>query len=439
MRKFWIDCFVATLFVFAVLLGIKEITKFDIFNAFDPLGQALGDMEFTDITFSRLRSDPPLDTNVVIVNIGELSRAEIGQQINIISKFKPKVIGIDSFFDCPGGITDSINCPQAYDTLSNMILATAIQNAGNVVMVTKLLQTKSLIKKLGDIDIYDSLEHTDENLRPGAYEGYASLDTDAGNQEDLKSCRRFNPSIVVNGEKQFAFAVMMAKLYDSAKAERFLRRKNYSEVVNYRGNIYDPFEAAEYPSRYYTLDWYQALDTNSFVGGMFKDKIVIMGFLGKNLDDTSWDDKFFTPLNKKFAGKSRPDMYGVVVHANIVSMILTEDYVDELSEGILIAIAFIVCFLNVALFSIIERYLPVWFDGLTLLCQVIEIAILIGLMVYIFFVSNFKLNLTYTLAALALVGTCFELYIGVIKAGFELVKNKWFTKRKNEVLTPDNP
>lgn len=440
MKKFWIDCLIATLFVFTVLVGLKEISQLNIFNAFDPLGQALGDMEFTDITFSRLRQDPPIDTNVVIVNIGELSRAQIGQQINTISKYKPKVIGIDSFFDCPGGITDSINCPQAYDTLSNMIFADAIQNAGNVVMVTKLLQTDSLLKVYeGDIDIYDSLEHTDDILRPGAHEGFASLETDASNQEDLKSCRRFNPHMMVNGKTEYAFSVRMAMLFDSVKTKKFLQRNNPSEVINYRGNIYDPFEASEYPGRYYTIDWYQALDTNSFSPGLFKDKIVIMGYLGKDLGDTSWDDKFFTPLNKKFAGKSRPDMYGVVVHANIVSMILTEDYVDELGITAQIMIAFLICLLNVALFYLIERYLPLWFDGLSLLCQLVEIAILIGLMVYIFFLTNFKLDLTYTLAALALVGTCFELYIGLIRGGFVMIKNKWFTKRHNEVLTPDNP
>jgi len=440
MRKFWLDCLIATLFVFAVLLGLREISQLNIFNAFDPLGQSLGDMEFTDITFSQLREDPPIDTNIVIINISELSRAELGQQINVISRYKPKVIGIDSFFDCPGGITDSINCPQAYDTLSNMIFADAIQNAKNVVMVTKLLQSDSLLKVYnGDIDIYDSLEHTDEILRPGASEGFASLETDADHQEDLKSCRRFNPSVVVRGERQYAFSVQMAMLYDSIKTKKFLARNKYSEVINYRGNIYDPFEASEYPGRYYTLDWYQALDTNSFSPGLFKDKIVIMGYLGKDLGDTSWDDKFFTPLNKKFAGKSRPDMYGVVVHANIVSMILAEDYVDELSDGSQLIIAFIICLLNVALFALIERHIPLWFDGLSLLCQLIEIALLIGLMVYIFFISNFKLNLTYTLGALALVGTCFELYVGLIRRGLVMVKNKWFTKRPNEVLTSDTP
>jgi CHASE2 domain-containing sensor protein len=435
MKKyFFLDCILATLFVFGVLISIREISQLNIFNAFDPLAQALGDMELTDITFSRLREDPPLDTNVVIVNIGYLSRAEIAQQIRVISKYKPRVIGIDSFFNCPHG-TDSINCPNAYDTLSNLLFASAVEEAGNVVMVTKLLQTKSL-REQGDSDVFDSLEHSDEILRASAYEGFASLETDAEHQEDLKSCRRFNPTMEVNGEIQYAFSVRMALAYDSVKTKNFLERERRSEIINYRGNIYDPFDASEFPGRYYTLDWDQALDSTRFVSTLFKDKIVILGFLGQDLKDTSWDDKFFTPLNKNYAGKTRPDMYGVVVHANAVSMILKEDYVNELADWQQYIIAFIVCILNVALFKVISERIPIWFDGLSIMLQLIQIIFCSILMIYFFKWFNFKLNLTYTLATLALVGTCFELYNGVFREFLKSINSRLLTKKKEEVLTP---
>lgn len=440
MKKFLLDCFIATVFVFCVLVGIREISQLPLFNAFDPLGQSLGDMEITDITFSRLREDPVIDTNIVVVNIGLLPRAGIAEQIKIINRFKPKVIGIDSFFDCgncPNGKIDSTCCPLAYDTLNNLIFGEAVREAGNVVMVTKLLQSDSLLDAHnGDTDIYDSLEHTDEILRPNSVEGYASLETDAEHQEDLKSCRRFNPVMKMRGETLYAFSVRMAMMYDSTKTKKFLDREKYSEVINYRGNIYDPFGASEFPGRYYTLDWDQALDTTSFVSSLFKDKIVIMGFLGNDLKDTSWDDKFFTPLNKKYAGKTRPDMYGVVVHANAVSMILNEDYIDELSLFQQILIAFVICFLNVALFSFINTKIPHWFDGLSLLLQLLQIVFCTVIMIYVFKWDNFKLNLTITLAALALVGTCFELYINVVKRLFLTARNsKWLTRKRNEVLT----
>jgi len=427
--KFWLDSFLCTSFVFLVLVGLGSLTQLGVLQVFDPISQALDDTELTDITFSRLREDPPIDTNILIVNIGRLSRSEVAQQIRNISKYQPKVIAIDAFYNCPNGFTDSINCPMAYDTLSNLSFADAVTSANtNVVFVTKVLQTDSLIKKHGDIDIYDSLEHTDEMLRQGAQEGYASLETDAANQEDLKSCRRFNPSMEVHGETHYAFGVKAALAFDSAKTKRFLKRDNRVEVINYRGNIIDPYGASEFAGRYFTLDWYQALDTNQFVSGLIKDKIVMMGFLGNDLYDTSWDDKFFTPLNKKFAGKTRPDMYGLVVHANIVSMILDEDYINETPNWVEYTLAFLLCWANVAVFFIIYRKIPLWYDGVTIVMQLAQIILLSLLMVYLFHWFKLKLNLTATLLALAVVGTGFELYNSILKQFWLQYLSKFLSK-----------
>ena len=95
--------------------------------------------------FRRLREDPDVDQNIVIVNIGNLSRRQIAEQIQIISKYKPKVIGIDGFFDCSRGLRDTVNCPQLKDTLGNLMLSNVIQEAGNVVLVTKVLQADTLV------------------------------------------------------------------------------------------------------------------------------------------------------------------------------------------------------------------------------------------------------------------------------------------------------
>jgi CHASE2 domain-containing sensor protein len=424
MKKFWIDCVFATMFVFVTLYGLKQLTTLKVFNAFDVIGQAIGDMELADIAFSQLREDPPIDTNVVIVNIGYLSRGQIGQQINNLNKCGAKVIGLDMFFSCDF-FNDSINCPQAYDTLDNMMFAGAVLNYPNMVMVERLTQTDSLVSNFGDVAIYDSIEHTYPTLLQTAHEGFANLETDAEQQEDLKSCRRFVPRVIMaDGTEELAFSVKMALGYDSAKTKKFLARNKNSEVINYRGNIVDWHGASQYAGRYAVLDWDQALDTTSFLPSMIRGKVVILGFLGSDLRDTSWDDKFFTPLNKKYAGKSLPDMYGVVVHANIVSMILSEDYIDELAPWQEYAIAILLVFLNVVLFAIITRRNAIWFDSLSLLIQVIQVVILSYLMVQVLSWSNFKLNLTLSLAAVALVGTCFELYGSVVKRVFEFFAGK---------------
>ncbi|NJN42868.1 MAG: CHASE2 domain-containing protein [Flammeovirgaceae bacterium] len=436
MKKFWFDALLNTIFVFAVMIGLYGVSQLNIFSAFDPLGKALGDMELSDIAFSQLRNDPAIDTNIVIVNIGELSRGGIGQQIMTLAQFKPKVIGLDIIFSCDW-LQDSLNCPQAYDVFDNMVFSTAVSMAPNMVMAEKIWQTDSLVSALGDTDVYDSIEHTYPTLLQSAYEGFVNLETNAEHQEDIKACRRFNPSLTVNDEKHYAFGVKMAMIYDSVKTKKFLERGNASEIINYRGNIVDWFGASTYPGRYPVLDWEQALDTSQFVHGMIKDKIIIMGYLGRDLRDTSWDDKFFTPLNKIYAGRARPDMYGVVVHANITSMILTEDYVNEIKLWHQIVIAFFVVLLNIALFKVINRKIPIWYDGLSLLIQVAQVLIFSLLMVQFFNWWSFKFNITFTLLAVALVGTCFELYNSLMKTLFTYI-NELITKRRNAVLSTES-
>ncbi len=434
MRKFWIDCTMTTLFVFFTLGGIVKITDLKIFSAFDPLGQALGDMELTDIAFSQLRSDPAIDTNIIVVNIGALPRRGVAEQIRILNKYKPKIIGIDSFFDCPGGLRDSINCPPMADVMGNVMLANAIAEAQSIVLVTRVTQTDSLFNT-GVVDQYDSLERTDEDIRGNAYEGYANLPTDADNQESFKACRTFIPRLLVAHDTLNAFGVEVARHFDPEKTKRFLARGNEEEVINFRGNILDLYGASSFAGRYFALDWYQILN-EEFLPSLITDKIVLMGYMGDDFSDTSWDDKFFTPLNRQYAGKANPDMYGLVVHANIISMILAEDYIEVMAAWQEMSIAIIVCFLNVALFWFIYKYSPDWFDGVSVILQLIQIVLLSFLMIYFFNWYSFKLNLTATLGTLALVGTCFEIYQSALLKIFLWAKAR-LTKRKQRVLTAD--
>jgi CHASE2 domain-containing sensor protein len=411
------------------------ITRLNVFNAFDSIGQAMADIELTDYVFMKLRDQPNVDENIVVVNIGYLTRGEIAQQIQIVSKYKPKVIGLDGFFDCSTGLRDTVNCPQLKDTFGNLLLSNAIKEAGNVVLVTKVLQRDTLLPE----NTFDSLRKSDAIFRDYAIaEGYASLETDAAFQDDVKTCRMFNPKLKVKDDMHYAFSVEMAMQYDSVKTKKFLNRNNFSEVINYRGNVFDFHGSTNYPQMFFTIDVEDVM-TENFDSELFRDKIVIFGYLGRELGDPSWADKFYTPLNKKLAGKANPDMFGVVVHANIVSMILNEDYVEQMAEWQEVVMAIFLCLLNVALFSLINTHLPEWYDGITKLLQLIQLLLYTVLMVMIFHWYSFKLNVTLTLAAVALVGDVYEIYMSVIKNIYFKVKG-WFsiTPKENAVLTPAN-
>jgi CHASE2 domain-containing sensor protein len=415
---------------------VSLISSLNLFSAFDPISQALSDFEMTDYAFSNLRPDPAPEERVVLVNIGHISRREVAQQINIIRQYQPKVIGIDSFFNCEGGLYDTVNCPQLMDTLGNLLLTDAIREAGNVVLVTKLLQKTATANNPEAIDFYDSIEYSD--AAPYAHNAFANFPTNADYQEDVKQCRSFIPRYKVNGKYENAFAVELARLYDSTKTQKLFERGNDEEIVNYRGNVElidlkmkslqsKDIGTTNFKIMFYALDIQQVMN-GDFDPSLFKDKIVIMGYLGNYFGDSSWEDKYFTPLNKKVAGRANPDMFGVVVHANIVSMILNEDYVGELSEWQQIAIAILLGILTVALFIIVDEKLPTWFDGMSVIIQVIQILLISGLVVFCFAKFTFKLELSLALGVSALVGPCYDLM-----KSFENEIQTRLTKRKQKV------
>jgi hypothetical protein len=349
------------------------------------------------------------------------------------------VIGIDSFFDCEGGLYDSINCPQLLDTLGNLMLASAIEDAGNVVLVSRLLQKTSTVRKKL-IDVYDTLEMSDPMFRASAKNAFANLVTKASYQEDVKVCKSIIPKIDVNGEQHLAFSVMIAMQADSVKTMRFLNRKKEEEVINFKGNIVidnvkikahrdNMTQESEFNALCYAIDW-MPFAQGDFGASFFKDKIVIMGYLGDHFGDPAWEDKFFTPLNSKVAGRANPDMFGPVIHANVVAMILDEAYIDEIGLAAQVILAVIICFLNVLLFWWLDKHFPLLYDALSVIIQLIQILLVSLVTIYIFAYFNLKLDLSLTMGAVALIGPCFDIYKGV-----ENIIVKRLTPEPERVLT----
>ncbi len=422
-----------------MLWGGSKITDLKLFTAFDSIGQALKDFELTDYAFSKLRPDPVVEEDIVLVNIGQLTRREIAQEIQILNQFKPRVIAYDGFFNCEGDLRDSINCPALLDTLGNLMLASAIAEADNFVLGTKLLQTDSLAEY--DVEYYDSLEYSDPMFITDAKNGFVSLPTDATYQEDVKLCRTIFPKWDVNGEQQLAFSVQVAMQYDSVKTKKFLARNNKEELINFRGNMEvmqlrikseknDETGTSNYPTMFYTVDADQLL-RGEVLPELFRDKIVLLGYLGDYIGQSAWEDKFFTPLNKKVAGRANPDMFGLVLHANVIIEILNEDYINEIPDWTKYFVAFLVCLLTVALFIMIDMRLPAWFDALSVFIQLTELLLISVFIIQAFTWWNLKLDLTVAIGVSALVGPCYDIY-----KSFQNEINKRLTKRKEQVLTP---
>ncbi len=399
LKKLWLDTILGTLFIFGIMGAFASISAFKIFDIFDPIADALGDFQVTDIVFSQLREDPIADERIVLVNIGTETRGSIGVMVDKINQYNPAVIGMDTFFDVPK------------DTLEDMILEGALASVENLVMVTQML--------IYDEDnVIDSLRVSIPAFTRNAEYAHANLDAEAEDQDDLKFCRQFWPRRYDDqGNAQVALGIKLASYLDSARAQKFLDRDNDIELINFKGNVID-FGATKYGTKYYALDVLDVFQDN-FTPEIIEGKIVIFCFLGDYIGDrTSTEDKYITPLNAKYAGRTLPDMYGGVIHANIISMVLSDDPVNVMGQAGQIASAILLCVFNVFLFSIIYKRIPKWYDGSTKVFQLLELMVLYFVMLQVFDSYNYYVDLTFGLIAVALSGDALEVYYGVIKNTF---------------------
>ncbi len=408
-KKFWLDTILGTAFILAFMWVLGNITQLRIFDIFDPIGQALSDVKLTDIVYSQLREPLPPEEAIVLVNIGQLPRAGVAELINVVNKYEPKVIGVDTFFKTPK------------DSLGDLLLEQAFANTENLVLVNKLVYNPAT-------DGFDSLETSLPRFEQHADVGFANLIAPgAKRQNDLKNTREFAVAEMSKGVEYKAFGVKLVELYEPEKAEKFMSRDKDVEVINYRGNVMSP-NAGKFGTMFYALDIGDVFMEN-FDPSLIKDKIVIFCFMGSQLgDEITTEDKYYTPMNQVYAGKSDADMFGGVIHANIVAMILNEDYVDRMSETQGLLLAVLILFVNVVVFSLIYKTIPIWYDGTTKLLQIIEVMFLMYITIMAFDSFSYELDLTIAIAAVALAGDSLEVYYGVVKNSFSRQGRRELTK-----------
>lgn len=396
--------FFSTIFIFTFMWLVSKIPlNSDWLN---PAKAAFSDFELTDIVFSKMRSDKPnADTNIVLVNIANLDRAGIAAQVRILKRYKPKVIGIDAAFRQPKDPEGDSALAKAFSEVENLVLVSGFGSH------TPDKETRQ----------YDTLETSHPMFNRYAQTGFANIIV--AENDVYKPVRSFSPKEKVYNRTELAFPVKMAQFYNREATERFLRRNNDFEFINYKGNFTN--------GAFYALDVEQIFDPEadlSFIAG----KIVLMGFMGESFSSRTVEDKFYTPLNEIYIGKAHPDIYGVVIHANSISMILREEYINKTSEFIEIAIAVVLCFLNVVLFTYLMRISGDWYDTLTIVIQLIETCLIMYIVVFLFDVFNVKINLGAALAAVLLSSNGLEIYQNIILKVYQKRKTLKIIKLKKQ-------
>ncbi len=353
------DTILSTVFVF-IILGILAVIPFNT-HVLDPIKLGLTDFDFTDITYAKLGKgkNSSVDSNIVIVNVEDLDRGGIADLLNTIKGF-PKVTGLDVLFEeKKEGEVDSS-------------LALAIQQYPNLVLASKLELKENQFHKKGFFN--NKSKHT-------AFVNFIG--------EENGTVRIFSPKEKVDNKNENAFAVQIAQLYNPSATKEIFNRNKKTEFINY--------------SR--TAEKYMLVNATEFLTGevsakILKNKIVLIGLLDYN--EFNIEDKHFSPMNSSFVGKSIPDMNGVVIHANIISMITEGKYLNKIPSWIYWIVAFLICWLHMVFF--IKDFLDhhIWYHLKSKTVQIISAVLFVYIEVMCFQYLNLKVDMAAILLLIVL-------------------------------------
>ncbi len=402
-RLFLNDYVYCSIFVGALIWLITIIPINKEFT--EPFAEAMADFEVTDLGFTVLRAkEAEADTNIVIVNTAHMGNAELSAMINQLNQYEPAVIGVNEILYRSG------------DDFSDSLLIGALKNTKELVYAAKLKDYNDSTGQWQAIEHSDSIFVNfplDTNYVRFAEIGFENMFT---HDRDFKTTRHFYSKENFRGQEMKFFATELVEIVAPEKVEKFMKRANDYEVINYKGN-YEKFA---------TLDAEQVLN-GEFDPASIKGKIVIMGYLGQSLQDEKfWDDsKYYTPLNKNYAGKTFPDMFETVIYANIASQILNDTHVDVVSINTDIIINIIICLINVILFSALFHAAAVWWDIFSLIITFLEIIVLLLGTAFIFSNYGIEINLNPSIVFVLVLGQFIELYYGLFKVAMQKLSIKY--------------
>src|SRR5688572_12023542 len=361
------DTLFATLavFVFLILLGMIPIN----FYVLNPMKTALKDFDFNDIAYAKLGKGKDLapDNRITIVNIGDLGRGGIAELIEKVNSYKPKVIGLDVFFE------------GEREPDQDSLLRTVFLKTKNLVVVSREAYDAEKHKFFFLPDFFDSVYH---------HRGFANLDADT-----VGTVRVYTPFDKIDNIKYPHFTSAVVREFNDSAYKKLEARNKKNEIINYSRRT----------TNYWVIEPDEIMlesDSSKRIKYLIENKIVLLGYVNTNADDIA--DKKFTPMNAEYAGKAKPDMNGVVVHANIISMVLDGNYIKKMPKSVAWIVAIIIGWIHMSLF--IRYYLEshIWFHLVAKLAQVFSVLFFAYLGMFIYDQFRVKLEMKYSLYVIAL-------------------------------------
>jgi len=307
-----------------------------------------------------------IDKRITIVNIGHADREGIAMMIDKAASYKPKVMALDVLF-----YTEK-------DPAQDSMLSATFKRNKNLVAAQQLIPTGP---------DGDTINTTGNYIKGASQYAYVNFFTD-----QLASVRTYEPFERDHKKILYkSFTSEIINLYDSTAYKELRKKGNSKTLINY----------SRHQKQYNVVEW-ENLMQDQVDSSLFKDKIVLFGFIATAEEPDLISDKFFTPMNSRWYGKSIPDMHGIVVHANIISMALDDDYIKKLPSWANVLIAVLVCWLHMSFF--VRYYLEshIWFHLVAKIAQVLSAIFFVWLGIYLFDQYRLKVDLKMSLIVIVL-------------------------------------
>lgn len=324
------DILFSTLFVFA-FIGLLKLSFVHLPNL-DPIHAAFEDFDISDMVYQHKRdnaADVKLSSPVIVAEIG-YTRADIAQQVMALRKFQPKVIAVDAYFLSPKSPEEDSQLIAAFSGIDNLVIGSFVEK-------------KKGADVLQHIQSFPALAQTGTN----AFINFVG--------EENKTIRYFSPVLEADAKPVNSFATEIVKQYDKEAYKELLARHKPVEYVHY----------SKSPEQFVpVLNADELTDTNAALS-FLKDKIVILGAVDKN----SLDDLHFTPMNKRMAGRSKPDMPGVFIHANTVQMILDKDYVNKVPDWVMLLFSVLFTYVTIVFYTYYYVEKHIWYHLMAKIVQ----------------------------------------------------------------------
>ncbi|MBT9146147.1 MAG: hypothetical protein DDT42_02029 [candidate division WS2 bacterium] len=321
----------------------------------------------------------------------------------MLAKGQPKLIALDALLNA-----------SSRNPSSDSLLAKAMSKVPNFILATRL-------------EGYDEKRQifTEELLpapvfRTVAQLSYANIISEG--EDNLITCRSFAPfSALHNSQNQVllkeSITSKIASIAWPKAYEKLKERNKTAELINFTNS----------EQSWFVIDVEQALSGQFNIS--LKDKVILMGYLGGYIGSPSWEDKFYTPLNPIYAGKASPDMFGLVIHANCLKMIKEANYLNQMPQWLAIILSTLLLMLILRVFWKVQFHYGHLYDIITKLSQLFLAIIIVYLMVIIFHLTGYKIDILLLLTGILLSSDALEIYLGLLKLRQSAIR-RFFKKNK---------